>query len=89
MSSKATYATVSAAMASMNIKQRSIRFAAPQEVKDEIVLALLVSFEENEIMCSTDARTRLACGFHNGSTRRRSNEQVYLKRESNPPDARG
>ena len=39
-------------MASMNIKQRSIQFAAPPEVQDyEIVLALLVSFEENEIEC--------------------------------------
>ena len=61
MSSEATYASVSAAMASMNIKQRSIRFASPPEVKDyEIVLALLVSFEENEIVCSADAGT---CGL--------------------------
>ena len=52
MCSEATYASVSAAMASMNIKQRSIQFAAPPEVQDyEIVLALLVSFEENEIEC--------------------------------------
>ena len=51
-STESTYAAVSAAMASASLKQRSIKFPAPPEVKDyEIVLALLVSFKECEIEC--------------------------------------